>query len=173
MGWLRRIGIGLSAAAGWLGLTDTPETDEDRRARIAEMYEGYRKEFPDVPSISATELQRRLAQGDPLLLVDARAPAERQVSTLPGAVPSEAIEADPAAYVGRSLVAYCTIGYRSGLWAAKMRGQGLDVTNLEGSVLSWTHAGGELVGADGQPTRQVHVYGPTWDLAETSFEALW
>jgi hypothetical protein len=40
------------------------------------------------------------------------------------------------------------------------------VYNLAGSLLSWVHCGGPLHVPDTrQPTAQLHVYGPAWDLA--------
>ena len=62
------------------------------------------------------------------------------------------------------MVAYCTIGMRSGLYTKELRERGIEAYNLMGSVLSWSHAGRDFEGADG-PTRRVHVYGATWDLA--------
>ena len=173
----------LAAAAAWLGLAAAvPAEDAARLARVHEMYEGYRRSFPDVPEIDPSTLQARLAAGDNLVLVDVRSPEEQKVSMLPGAVPAATVDADLQAWRGRTLVAYCTIGARSGEWAAARRRDGLDVTNLAGSVLAWTHAGGTLVGpvspAPGPLgpkgiTRRVHVYGQRWDLARTDHVAVW
>ncbi|MCB9664606.1 MAG: rhodanese-like domain-containing protein [Alphaproteobacteria bacterium] len=135
------------------------------------MYAGYKKTFGDVPDVTATEAQALLADGR-VLLVDVREPQEREVSTLPGAVTPDELAAHPEEAEGKVVVAYCTIGYRSGQWAKEQREKGLDVRNLAGSVLAWTHAGGPLV-HDGEPTRKVHVYGATWNLARSDYEAVW
>ena len=173
MGWLRRVGFALSGAAAWLGLGPDPETDEARAERIAEMYASYSKEFPDVPGLTPAELVALQASGQSVVVVDVRTDGERAVSTLPGAVPAATVEADPQAYRGVALVAYCTIGYRSGLWAKQMRAEGLAVSNLEGSVLAWTHAALPLVDPQGLDTASVHVYGPPWDLAAQAYDATW
>ena len=106
------------------------------------------------------------------MLVDVRPLAEREVSMIPGAVLAETVEANLGSYTGRPIVAYCTIGARSGLWARKFSRRGLDVSNLRGGILAWTHIGGALVDADGLTTR-VHVYGASWDLAADGYEAVW
>lgn len=149
-----------------------PATDAERLATMEVLIGAFRPRFEDVPEIDAAELARRLSAGDAPVLVDVRSPAERAVSTLPGAVTPEEVEADPARFAGREIVAYCTIGYRSSAWAQARRKEGLDVKNLHGSLLAWTHAHGPLV-VNGAPTRRVHVYGSTWNLAATDHEAVW
>ncbi len=170
MGLLRKIGIALSGAASYFGIGSPPEGDEARREKVGRLYASYAQEFPAVPSLTVEELR---ASDRPWVLVDARSETEREVSMLPGAVPAEVVETDPAAFRDQPLVAYCTIGYRSGQWAARMRERGLDVHNLEGSILSWTHAGGELVTPGGDPTQRVHVYAPLWDLVRTDYTGVW
>lgn len=148
-------------------LLSTPAHADDAAdvRTIHRMYTTYRVAFLGIDEVDATDV------GD-ALLVDVRPVEERLVSMLPGAVPAEAVEADPTRYAGRRMVAYCTIGYRSGLWTRKQARQGLDVANLRGGILAWTHLGGELVDANG-PTHRVHVYGERWDLAADSYQAVW
>lgn len=169
---LRGLGIALHAAGAWLGLSHTPTDDAARAAEVAMTYADYRRAFPGVPDVDVWTLQRWLDEGRDLVLVDVRTERERAVSTLPGAIPAASVDADPEAYRGEVLVAYCTIGYRSGGWAEARREEGLDVRNLRGSILAWTHTGRDLAGPDG-PTRRVHVYGSAWDLGRTDYEAVW
>lgn len=174
MGLFRKMGFAVSALGSALGLSDTPADDPSRVVEIERLYAGYHQEFPGVREIGATDLAARLDRGDPIVLVDVRTDAERAVSTLPGAIPVSLVEANPTAFRGKELVVYCTIGYRSGVWASR---EGvhydLDVTNLRGSVLSWSHAGRDFVTPDGTPTKTVHVYGAAWDLARTDYTAIW
>ncbi len=145
----------------------------DRLGVVLDMYERDRaRHFPEVRSVQAAELVARMG-GEEWVLVDVREPEERAVSTLPGAVSAEAFETDPERWAGRPVVAYCTIGYRSGLWAKEMAQRGVEVLNLAGSLLAWTHAGGELVAPDGTPTRRLHVYGRRWNLAAEGYETVW
>lgn len=147
-------------------------SDVEKRERIEALYEGYRADFPTVPEISVDELQRRLSAEDAPVLVDVRAEEERRVSTLPGALSREEFEARREQFAGRDVVTYCTIGYRSGLYARELAEQGVDVLNLRGSILSWTHGAGDLQ-RGGRPTREVHVYGRKWNLAADDYEPVW
>lgn len=152
----------------------SPATDAARVTQVERMYAGYRLAWAGrgVPEITAEALSAKLDAHEPIVLVDVRTPAERAVSTLPGAVAADEIDAHPERYRERPLVAYCTIGYRSGLWAAEHRAAGFDVTNLKGSVLAWSHIGRPFAGPEGD-TKRVHVYGPTWDLARSDYTAVW
>ena len=149
-----------------------PADDAARKARVYELYAGYKKDFPQAPEISAAHAVALAQQGE-LLPIDVREPVERAVSTLPGAVTAKEYLADPGRFAGKKAVAYCTIGYRSGVWAAQEAKKGLPVANMAGGLLGWLHAGGTLVDAKGEPTRTVHVYGRTWDLAPKGFTAVW
>ncbi len=148
------------------------QSADERQARIDEMYAGYQDEFPEVRDIEAAELHRDLAGASPPVLVDVRTDEERAVSIIPGALSRQEFEARREELSGRPVVTYCTIGYRSGLYADELASQGWDVHNLRGSILSWTHEGGELESAEG-PTRRVHVYGRRWNLVADGFEAVW
>ncbi|MDE2752464.1 MAG: rhodanese-like domain-containing protein, partial [Gemmatimonadota bacterium] len=92
--------------------------------------------------------------------------------TLPGAITSEEFEARLQELADRTVVAYCTIGRRSSEYVRRMARRGVDMLNLEGSVLAWTHAGGQLVN-DGVPTRRLHVYGRRWNLAADGYQTIW
>jgi len=147
-------------------------SEAERRARIDELYREDREAFPGVPEVSAAELAELLRTGD-VVLVDVRGKDERRVSTIPGALSKAELEESADAYRGRRVVAYCTVGYRSGLYAAELRRRGFDAWNFAGSLLAWTHAGGPLVDADGAETRRLHVYGRKWDLAADGYETVW
>ena len=115
-----------------------------------------------------------LAHRDAFVLVDVREPRELAVSTIPGALTRDEFEARKAELKakGATIVPYCTIGYRSGLYTEELREQGFEAKNLEGSLLSWTWAGGPLV-HDDEPTKRVHVYGPQWNLVAEGYEGVW
>lgn len=159
-------------AALALGCTaEAPSADMDEPARIQQLYEGYRKAFPKVAGISALELAAQAGK-QALVLVDVRTPQEQRVSMIPGALTRQDFEADRDRYRDAAIVAYCTIGARSGEFAAELAKQGFRVRNLEGGILAWTHVAGPLNGPDG-PTRKVHVYGRRWNLAADGYEAVW
>ena len=149
-----------------------PADDAARKDRVYALYAGYKKDFPQAEEISAAQAVALAHKGE-LLPIDVREPAERAVSTLPDAVTAKQYLADPGRFAGKKAVAYCTIGYRSGVWAEEEAKKGLPVANMSGGLLGWLHAGGTLVDAKGEPTKTVHVYGRTWDLAPKGFTAVW
>ncbi len=156
------------------GCGPPPKEAAARLERIDQLYETARfLTFADVPEVTVSELTGALARGEPLVLVDVREPAEWEVSMIPGAVTEEQFERDLAAYRHRRIVTYCTIGGRAGAYAKKLRGQGLAAEVLKGSILAWTHAGRPLVGADGRPTKRVHVYKESFNLAAEGYEPTW
>ena len=169
----------LSVLALSVGLGATMARAEDmaaqanatKRAAIATMYTKYRKSFPYTPGITAEQLAE-LQQSSPPVLVDVRDAAERQVSIIPGAISTEAFEKNRERYKGKKIVTYCTIGYRSGLYAGRLRKKGFNAVNLAGSILSWTHAGKTVINENG-PTNAVHVYGKKWDLAADGYMTTW
>ncbi|MBI1355612.1 MAG: hypothetical protein GC160_14840 [Acidobacteria bacterium] len=153
------------------GCAEAPASDAEAQVQIRRMYEDYRADFPAVEGVSAAEALR-LADEDAAVFVDIRTPEEQAVSKIPGALTAEQFESDRESYRGRLVVAYCTIGARSGKYAKQLQADGFDVRNLEGGVLSWTHAGGPLVDDHG-PTPRVHVYGSRWNLASSAYQAVW
>ena len=149
------------------------DSEAGRRAVVERTVEAIKADYPDVATISATALREVLPSGD-FVLVDVRTDKERAVSTLPGAIGAKDFETrlEELAVAGKTVVAYCTIGARSSAYARKMGKRGVDVLNLEGSVLAWTHAGGEFMGDSG-PTTRVHVFGRRWNLAADGYETIW
>lgn len=148
-----------------------------QRARIARMYEGYRAQaFADVGEIELEGLEAG-EEGGAILLVDCREDREQAVSMIDGAIAKADFEAamsdDPGRYRDRLIVTYCTIGYRSGIYAKALAGRGLDARNLVGGVLAWAHDGRSFVDADGNRVQRVHVYGSEWDLLPQTYESVY
>jgi sodium/bile acid cotransporter 7 len=94
------------------------------------------------------------------------------VSTLPGAVPQDEFLLHRGRYTDRTVVAYCTISYRSGLFARDQVDKGIDVVNLRGGILAWILEGAPVYDPQGNPTRRVHVYGDQWDYAPAGWESV-
>ena len=137
--------------------------------QIDTMYATYRAAFEGVPEVRVSELS---GLTDPVF-VDIRTPEEQAVSMIPGALTEAQFDAQREALAGRPVVAYCTIGARSGEWAKAKREDGVEALNLVGSILAWTHAGKPLKAPDGTETKRVHVYGSTWNLVADGYEATW
>ena len=129
---------------------------------------------PKVPVIETGELVKMLAAqqktsaearaageqppGSDFVVVDVRSAAEVNVSIIPGAITKAAYESDRAKYRGKLVIPYCTVGGRSGAYAKKLAGDGVEVMNYKGSILKWIDAGLPLVTVDGKPTNRVHTY---------------
>lgn len=103
-----------------------------------------------LPSISATALALRLrdraAGADGFVLVDVREPGEREVVTIPGAVPLplaqvRADNGDAIAKLADGIPAlvYCKSGARSAEAVRLLRGRGVDAVDVSGGVLAWVN----------------------------------
>ena len=143
-------------------------TDTQNKHIVYKMYEGYKKKFPSVQDISPLDAMK-LMESDRVIFVDSRKPAEMKVSMLPGVLTKEAFEEDPSKYRGFNIIAYCTISYRSGLFAADMAQKGIPILNLKGGVLAWVFEGGKVY-HDGKETKRVHVYGKDWNYLPKDYE---
>ena len=146
--------------------------------RTQDMYEEYGFAAAGVKEVDAAtlDLWMKDAPAGSLAVVDGRLPAEREVSMIPGAVAKEEFESGAAGAEATKVVAYCTIGKRSGDYVkslAKSRPE-LECYNLKGSVLAWTHAGLPLVAGDGSdaPTRKVHCFGDKWNIPGAGYEGI-
>ena len=95
----------------------------------------------DMRQMTATELNQRLQQGEPLpLLLDVREPHEFQYCLIPGSinipmhqVPTMFAELDAQ----RETVVICHHGMRSAQVAHFLSGKGFNVVNLTGGVAAW------------------------------------
>jgi sodium/bile acid cotransporter 7 len=144
--------------------------DAEKKQRVMTMYADYRTDFPGVEDIAAVEALKLV--GDPtVVFVDVREPEEQALSMIPGAVTDEVFLADLDRFRGQRIIAYCTISYRSGKLADRLRRKNMTLINLEGGLLAWVHAGGPLLRGN-RPVNQLHVYGRKWDLAPAAIETV-
>lgn len=126
-----------------------------------------KKRFPAVRHVSIGELAARLERaGEPLLLLDARAPEEFAVSHLAGARNAGSVKDAHSilggAPKGREVVVYCSVGYRSAALAEELAREGYTaVRNLEGSIFAWANAGRPVVRGETRVER-VHPYDRKW-----------
>jgi len=80
-------------------------TDEEKRQKVMEMYEDYkRSSFPDIEDIAPEEALKFLEQGK-ALFVDVRSHDEQEISKLPGAISEKEFREDPNAYPDRIIIA--------------------------------------------------------------------
>ena len=125
--------------------------------------------FPDVPAIDTAALSELMQDPTrPLVLLDVREPDEFAVSHLRGAVrvrsPDHAAELLRGVGERATVVAYCSVGYRSARLAAELRERGLaDVHNLDGSIFRWANEDRPLFRGH-TPVRHVHPFDETWGV---------
>jgi len=144
--------------------------NEEKSAIVRQLYEKEKIEFQEVEEISPTSAQDLYAQGA-AVFIDVRTPEEQMVSMLPGAVTEKDLEDTPSILQGKTAVAYCTIGYRSGLYAADKSREGIRVLNAQGGILAWVLSGGKVY-HNGTETKQVHVYGEEWNYLPDGYEPI-
>jgi sodium/bile acid cotransporter 7 len=155
-----------------MGCGGAPEyaDDAEKLATIASTYAGFKERmFPDVKEVTVEALHANMEK---YVLVDVRTEGERVISMLPGAISRDTYDADREAYAGKPVVAYCTIGARSGRFTAELTAEGVEAYNLPGSVLAWSHAGYSFVD-EGAETRQVHVNSSKWNMLAGGYEGVW
>ena len=157
-------GLGPPAAVGAETLTD-PE----KLAAVYRMYAQYRQEFSAVKDIAPAAAMAKFTAGT-AVFVDTRKPAEIAVSKIPGAVTEEKFLEAPDRHAAKTVIGYCTISYRSGLFAEKMAERGIEMVNPKGGILAWTLEGGPVVDPEGNVVRRLHVYGKEWNYAPEGYE---
>ena len=127
-----------------------------------------RQAFPDVPQMSIQQFatMRTDDTAPDIVLLDARSATEFKVSHLPGAVLASntrmALEALDASDPVRTVVVYCSVGYRSSRLAEKLQARGIEnVFNLEGSLFQWANEGRPLYRGE-ERVYQAHPYDEEW-----------
>jgi sodium/bile acid cotransporter 7 len=166
--WLRLI-IGILAFQAMLCYAEL--TDAGKKEIVYQMYADYKnKDFPAVKDISPQRAMEMM-QIRQVVFVDTRKAAEINVSMLPNALTKAEFLQDPLKYKDVTVIGYCTIGYRSGLFVKEMQMKGITVYNLAGGMVAWVLEGGRVFDANGE-TRRVHVYGKKWNYLPDGYEPL-
>lgn len=153
-------------------------SDEKRRAKMDALAGEFESKF-ECEYITAKEVMARMGGAERrVVLVDVRGEEERATSVIAGAMSAEEYESARAGLGPHDCVCYCTIGYRSGQYAEKMSKSATDANakyyNLYGSILAWTHEGGELVDPKtGKSTKKVHTFGKQWACAANGYDEVY
>jgi len=163
--WVFVNGLGFQAWAG------DAMSETEKRAEIETMYRDYKKDFADVQDIAPVAAME-LMKTSPVVFVDVREKKEQAVSMLPGAITEQEFLNHLERYRDKTIIGYCTISYRSGKLAEKLKAKGVVMLNLRGGLLAWVHDGGKVYDRNGE-TRRIHVYGRKWDLGPKDYKAVW
>ncbi len=145
------------------------DSRDSNKEKVYDLYRDYQKSFRDIEDI----LSENILKSDKgnILFVDVRKKKEMSVSIIPGAITREIFLANKEKYKDKTIVAYCTIGYRSGLFAQEMKKKGIIVFNLSAGILGWIHEGGTVTNSE-RVVKKVHVYGDKWDLVPEGYETV-
>lgn len=148
-----------------------PVNNEKRHRKILKMYSQYKdRAFPSVYDISPEQVFKIMKRLE-VVFLDIRGPEEQSVSMIKGAITEAQFFDELDSYKNRTVIAYCTISYRSGILTEKLGKKGIHIINLRGGLLAWVHAGGRLH-KNGKEVKKLHVYGRKWDLAPAGYESL-
>jgi rhodanese-related sulfurtransferase len=138
----------------------------------------YASQFEGVDVISTEDIITAIEGNQKVWLVDTRDAEEQRISMIPNALTQtqfdEAVSSG-AVLKTDAVIPYCTMGYRSGKYAADLKKQGYsNVRNGEGVVL-WTYGSKALVSKDSDgkeiPVNRVHTYGAQWDLGAPTYQS--
>lgn len=141
------------SSSGWSG-----ETFENMADRIANKF--------SVPTTTVDKLKNQMNNED-LFLLDARELSEYNTSHIPSAryIGYNDFEIEKATKeIPRKakLVVYCSVGYRSGKIAEKLKKQGYNVYNLKGGIFDWVNKSKSIVDSKGVKTQNIHGYNKSW-----------
>lgn len=130
--------------------------------------------FPEIEHIRAETLEAHLNTSPQTYMVfDTRPAAEYNVSHIKGALrvspdisPKDFQSRFGALAADKSIILYCSVGWRSSKAAHKLKSAALasgaiEVKNLEGGLFDWHNSGRPLVNQTG-PTQAIHPYNEKW-----------
>ena len=119
-----------------------------------------------VPVISSDSLFSRVQSESNLILLDARAKDEYEVSHLENAIwvgYKEFELEDLKISTDKNIVIYCSVGYRSEKIGEKLEEAGYkNVKNLHGGIFGWVNNGYALVDGSEKGTIKIHPYNNSW-----------
>jgi sodium/bile acid cotransporter 7 len=154
-----------------LGFAAEALTDSQKKRIVYDMYDSYKRSFPEVEDISVGRAMALVKSGR-VVFVDTRNAKEQRVSMLPGAITEKVFKKNLERYKDHIVIGYCTISYRSGKLAKKFEKKGVKILNLKGGILAWVFEGGKIYNQQGE-TKQVHVYSKKWNYVPTGFVPVW
>ncbi len=169
--WPAALAIALALLTVRIGYAADELSDAEKRQKIEKMYADYQKQFPEVSAMDPRQAMQHVTEKN-VVFIDVRKSKEQQVSMLPEAITEKAYLENPEKYKDYVKIAYCTIAYRSGKFAQKLKKKGITIYNLRGGILAWVHDGGKVYDEHGQ-TNRIHVYGRKWDLGPEGYDAIW
>lgn len=148
-----------------------PGKAQNKQQIVKSMGESTARQFSSVQHLTIEELEKLNSEN--YILVDVRSAPEQKVSMLPNAITQKKFEENPSLYKDKIIVAYCTIGYRSSMFAVKLQTQRQKVYNLKESILGWAARKKPLFDQKGKETKKVHVYSDAWNLLPEGYTGVY
>ncbi|CAN8072104.1 unnamed protein product [Agarophyton chilense] len=138
----------------------SPTSTQERRAKATQLKARIKSLTAPIPYLSHSRFNELRQRGAPLVIIDAREPEEVSVSTIPSAIPMSLANEhlrhmEQAHGTDFQVVCYCTVGFRSGLYAKSLETAATNVYNY--SLMEHLWADGTLV-SDMQRQTRAHVY---------------
>lgn len=152
------------------------QTTVKKKSFVMNSYQKINNQYSDIPQISIKELKDFLSSNslkNNFVLVDTRTKEEILISKIPGAITKTDFYKNQRKYKNKIVIAYCTIGYRSGKFVKSINNLGFKGRNLEGSILGWIHYKGTLVDSSGKTVKKVHTYSKKWNLLPDGYKPIW
>ena len=119
----------------------------------------------NTPIVTSAYLSSLPSSKDAIIL-DAREIGEFNVSSIKGAkhVGYEKFDIEKTIKnldKNKKIIVYCSVGYRSGEIAKKLKAKGYNAHNLHGGLFGWVNEGRAVSNANGETTK-VHGYNREW-----------
>ena len=149
---------------------------EIMHTKAIKLSETFAEKF-SIPTLSYTDYcqMKESANGKTILLVDVRSKAETDISVVQGAISESdftALDLEPSKR-DVVIVAYCTIGHRSGRFATELVNKGWPISQVYNGhgVVPWSFENLPLCKAFDCPeaTTELHVYANPFNLAHPAF----
>lgn len=132
------------------------------------------------PLIGVSGLDSLLQKEEDIAILDTRAREEFEVSHIKNArfVPYKDFAAKLVEDIprGKTIVLYCSVGYRSSKAAKTLMEAGYSkVYNLYGGLFEWVNQEGTVVNKSGSRTMRIHGYNSNWGkwVENEKMETIW
>lgn len=146
---------------------------QERKEFVEKKFLEFKEEdFPETSDISVKQFVQMRKKKERYVLIDLRSDKERDVSIIPGTVTPKDFEENASRYADHTAVAFCTAGYRSGLYKKELQERNLPALNLVGGVIAWALDGQKFQDQVGE-SRRVHVFNKIWNLLPDKYDAIW
>jgi rhodanese-related sulfurtransferase len=128
-----------------------------------------------VPVISTDELKKIHSE---VIIFDARNKTEYETSRIPDAyfLDDAKISLINTKWKNKTIVVYCSVGYRSEKAAEKLKKAGFnDVRNLYGGIFEWINNRYEVEDFNKEPVNKIHTYNKKWSvwIENNNYQKIW